>query len=88
MNLLGSAIRWRLLFATLLVAVMVVVTTALLAPASEAAPGANCSYYTDASHNALSGQFGRDCCNNAVSWGSKTSYPECGACFVCVPPGP
>lgn len=89
MNRLGTVIRWRLLVATLLVAVVTLVSTALLAPSSEAASAANCSYYNNANHTTLVGQFGKDCCNNVIAWGSKTTFSECGsACFLCVPPGP
>jgi len=88
MTRFGSAARWRLSIAMLLVGAMTLVAAMLFAPKSEAAPGANCSYYSDANHSTLVGQFGRDCCNNNVSWGIKTSFPQCGGCFVCVPPGP
>lgn len=60
-------------------------TTALLAPSSEAAPGANCTYY-DESLTTVVGQYGRDCCNNQIAWGQKTPHYECGGCFTCTPP--
>jgi hypothetical protein len=46
----------------------------------------NCTYYSNASHTVIVGQFGDDCCNNRVSWGKKTKFVECGGCFPCVPP--
>ncbi|WP_437730475.1 DUF6289 family protein [Sorangium sp. So ce1335] len=63
-------------------------TTALLAPSSEAAPGANCTYYSDASLTTVVGQYGRDCCNNQIAWGRKTQHYQCGGCFTCTPPPP
>lgn len=54
------------------------------APSVEAA--SNCTYYSDASHTTVVGKFGYDCCNNKISWGSKTQYSVCGACFICYPP--
>ncbi|XXY45026.1 DUF6289 family protein [Sorangium sp. So ce269] len=63
-------------------------TTALLAPSSEAAPGANCTYFSDESHTTVVGQYGRDCCNNRIAWGTKTPHHECGGCFTCTPPPP
>src|SRR5688572_6351191 len=39
MNRLGPVIRWRLLFATLIVALVTVVSTVLLIPSSEASTG-------------------------------------------------
>lgn len=46
----------------------------------------NCTYYSDASHTTVVGQYGYDCCNNKVSWGTKTQHSVCGACFICYPP--
>ena len=46
----------------------------------------NCTYYNNASHTTVVGQFGYDCCNNPVSWGRKSSFKVCGGCFVCFPP--
>ncbi|MDC0721200.1 DUF6289 family protein [Nannocystis bainbridge] len=59
---------------------------ALLSAPSDAA--SNCTYYGDASHTTVVGQYGRDCCNNKIAWGSKTQHAECGGCFVCQPPPP
>lgn len=46
----------------------------------------NCTYYNNAAHTTVVGQFGYDCCNNPVAWGRKTRYSACGGCFPCVPP--
>ena len=46
----------------------------------------NCTYYNNAQHTQIVGQFGYDCCNNPVAWGRKTSYYVCGGCFPCIPP--
>ena len=48
----------------------------------------NCTYYSDASHTTVVGQYGKDCCNNTVAWGVKTQYSVCGGCFICFPPPP
>jgi hypothetical protein len=82
-----SVVRRRWWLATLL-ACGAVLGAAWLAPESEAAPGSNCSYYSNASHTTLVGQYGRDCCNNVVAWGTKTAFSECGGCFLCTPPPP
>jgi len=46
----------------------------------------NCTYYNNAQHTQIVGQFGYDCCNNPVAWGKKTRYYDCGGCFPCFPP--
>jgi hypothetical protein len=46
----------------------------------------NCTYYNNANHSRVVGQFGYDCCNNPVAWGKKTAYKDCGGCFPCFPP--
>jgi hypothetical protein len=46
----------------------------------------NCTYYNNAAHTTVVGQFGYDCCNNPVHWGRKSAYSSCGGCFVCFPP--
>ena len=46
----------------------------------------NCTYYSNASHTQIVGQFGYDCCNNYVAWGKKSKFYECGGCFICFPP--
>jgi hypothetical protein len=61
---------------------------ATLPAASGEAAGNNCTYYSDASHTTVVGQYGYDCCNNRIAWGVKTQYSECGGCFVCFPPPP
>ena len=48
----------------------------------------NCTYYNNASHSMIVGQFGYDCCNNRVAWGRKTQFYQCGGCFPCYPPPP
>ena len=48
----------------------------------------NCTYYNNAQHTQVVGQFGRDCCNNNVAWGKKTQFSVCGGCFPCIPPPP
>lgn len=53
---------------------------------TEAATSNNCTYYSDASHTTVVGQYGKDCCNNTVAWGTKTQYSVCGGCFICYPP--
>lgn len=65
-------------------------TTALVAaevtPDALATLASNCTYYNNANHSQIVGQFGYDCCNNRVAWGRKTQYAACGGCFPCVPP--
>jgi uncharacterized protein DUF6289 len=79
-------LRKALLTALLLAAASFAATTA---PVSEAAAGSNCTYYSDASKNTVVGQFGKDCCNNNVAWGTKTQFSTCStACFICYPPPP
>ncbi|HEV8579258.1 MAG TPA: DUF6289 family protein [Thermoanaerobaculia bacterium] len=77
----------KALLATLVLAVAIFAAT--FVPASEAAPAGNCTYYSDAGHTTVVGQFGKDCCNNVVAWGVKTSFYSCSsACFICYPPPP
>lgn len=77
-------LRKAILAALLLAAVTFAVTSA---PVSEAATGSNCTYYSDASKTTVVGQYGYDCCNNLIAWGTKTSYYTCSsACFICYPP--
>lgn len=84
---LGSTARWRLVLA-FLAAGAAAATTALSTSSSDAAPAGNCTYYSDASPTTVFGQYGYDCCNNLVAWGSRTSFYECGGCFICFPPLP
>lgn len=58
----------------------------LVAPAIEAAPAGNCTYYSNGSYSTVVGQYGYDCCNNYVHWGVTTKFKVCGGCFVCFPP--
>lgn len=82
--MIPRSLRNVLLTALLLAAASFAATTA---PVSEAAPGSNCTYYSDASKTTVVGQFGKDCCNNNVAWGTKTAYSTCSsACFICYPP--
>ena len=79
-----QTLRRCLLAALLLAATAFSLTTA--APVTFAA--SNCTYYSDASHTTVVGQFGKDCCNNTVAWGVKSSFSSCGGCFICFPPPP
>jgi hypothetical protein len=77
----------KALLAILLLSVATFAAT--MPPAGEAAPAGNCLYYSDASHTTLVGKFGRDCCNNTIAWGVRTSFSSCSsACFICYPPPP
>jgi len=76
----------RAVFATMLLAVISFALMVLVVPTTEAAPAGNCTYYSNASHTTVVGQFGKDCCNNPVAWGTRTSFYSCGGCFVCFPP--
>lgn len=65
------------------------VFAATSAPTANAAPAGNCIYYSNASHTTVVGKFGKDCCNNTIAWGYRTSYYQCSpGCFMCVPPPP
>ena len=76
----------KAILALLLVAASFAATTA---PKIEAASGSNCTYYSDGSKTTVVGQFGKDCCNNTIAWGTKTQYSTCSqACFICYPPPP
>lgn len=78
----------RMLVATgallLFVALFVFAGTTLATRETVAA--SNCTYYNNAAHTTVVGQFGYDCCNNKVAWGVKTQFSSCGGCFVCTPP--
>ena len=86
MTRLNLASFRKTVFATLMLGVIVFGVMALTVSPAPAAPGANCTYYSNASHTTVVGKFGRDCCNNAVAWGIKTQFSTCGGCFVCFPP--
>ena len=76
----------RAFLATVLLGVIALSVLALTVSSTPAAPGANCTYYSNASHTTVVGQFGRDCCNNVVAWGVKSKFYVCGGCFICYPP--
>jgi hypothetical protein len=76
----------RTILATLLLSVMAFAILVLIVPSSEAAPSGNCTYYSNGSYTTVVGQYGYDCCNNYVAWGTKTRFAQCGGCFVCFPP--
>lgn len=81
-----TATALRASIVTTVLAVTTLGIVSLAAPSSEAAPGANCTYYSNGSYTTVVGQFGYDCCNNRVAWGRKSSFAVCGGCFVCFPP--
>jgi hypothetical protein len=81
-----AALLRRAILATLVLGVMTVGLLTILTPTNEAAPAGNCTYYSNASHTTVVGQYGYDCCNNYVAWGIKTKFSVCGGCFVCFPP--
>ena len=81
-----KTLRKALLAAFVLAVALFAATTV---PVSEAAPAGNCIYYNNASHDTVVGKFGKDCCNNVIAWGTRTSFYECSsACFICYPPPP
>jgi hypothetical protein len=70
-----------------IVTIALLVTALLIIDTShEAIAASNCTYYSNASHTVVVGQFGYDCCNNRVAWGTKTAFKSCGGCFICFPP--
>jgi hypothetical protein len=77
--------RTRILLVATLFVVGLVFGVAMNSP-TDAAPTSNATYYNNAAHSMVVGQFGKDCCNNPVAWGKKTPYVTYGGCFVCVPP--
>jgi len=85
-NRLTSTTLFRAILATFVLGVMAFALLVLAVPASVAAPSGNCTYYNNAAHSTVVGQFGRDCCNNPVAWGVKTQFSSCGGCFICFPP--
>ncbi len=67
--------------------VLPVLVLALWASAPVADAATNCTYYSDASHTTVVGEFGIDCCNNHVARGHKTQFSFCSsACLICYPP--
>ncbi|HKQ63329.1 MAG TPA: DUF6289 family protein [Candidatus Polarisedimenticolaceae bacterium] len=84
-------LRWnfrRAILATVVLSVSALAIAVLMVPTTEAAPAGNCTYYNNAAHQTVVGKFGKDCCNNPVAWGVRTSYYVCGGCFICFPPNP
>ena len=75
----------RSILASVVVGAVAFAVLALTASPAPAAPTSNCTYYNNAAHTTVVGQFGRDCCNNAVAWGIKTQFKTCGGCFICYP---
>ena len=86
MSRVMATTRRRTIFATFLLSVVVLAIVVLSIPANQAAPAGNCTYYNNANHSKVVGQFGYDCCNNYVAWGTRTQYYTCGGCFICFPP--
>ena len=85
-NLTNPSLLRRILVLAFLVAVLTFALT-VTTPVSSAATGSNCTYYSDASHTTVVGEFGKDCCNNTVARGHKSSYSVCSsACLICYPP--
>lgn len=77
----GRKVLVATLLLTLLAAFLVVGV-----PSRGIEAASNCTYYSNASHTVVVGQFGYDCCNNPVAWGRKTAFKVCGGCFPCFPP--
>ena len=77
--------RVRILVIATLFLVGLVFSVTMYSP-TVAAPTSNATYYNNASHTQIVGQFGKDCCNNPVAWGVKTKFVVYGGCFTCVPP--
>ena len=77
--------RTRILLIATLFVIGVLFGVAINTP-TDAAPTSNATYYSNASHTTIVGQFGYDCCNNRVAWGTKTKFVTYGGCFLCVPP--
>jgi hypothetical protein len=84
----GLVSRWRIIFAGLIMAAAIGAATTVPMSSTEAAPAGNCTYYSDATRTTVVGKFGKDCCNNVIAWGTRTSFFQCGGCFICTPPPP
>lgn len=84
MNDKSSSLR-KAAFAAILLSLLALAAVVSV-PSLDAA--SNCTYYNNASHSVVVGQYGYDCCNNRVAWGVKTQYSQCGGCFICYPPPP
>jgi hypothetical protein len=76
----------RAILATLLLSVIAFGIVVIAVPSSQAASSANCTYYSNSSYTTVVGQYGYNCCNNPIAWGTKTRYARCGGCFICYPP--
>jgi hypothetical protein len=74
------------LSALVLTLVLTLFVLGAMIPVASGEAAGNCTYYSDASHTMVVGQYGYDCCNNQIAWGTKTQYSECGGCFICYPP--
>ncbi|WP_434419302.1 DUF6289 family protein [Nannocystis pusilla] len=61
MNKVGRTVLFLALFAV-----------GALYGASSVDAASNCTYYSDASRTTVVGQYGYDCCNNKIAWGTKT----------------
>jgi len=77
--------RTRILLMTTLFLVGLLFGVSVHSP-TDAAPSSNATYYNNAAHSIVVGQFGKDCCNNTVAWGTKTKFVTYGGCFLCLPP--
>jgi hypothetical protein len=74
------------LFAILLLTMLAI---GLMASVPTLDASTNCTYYNNAAHTTVVGQYGTDCCNNKVAWGVKTQFSQCSpACLLCTPPPP
>lgn len=78
--------RRALIVVTLVLCTVLVAVAFAMLPSRNAEAASNCTYYNNAAHTTVVGQFGYDCCNNPVAWGRKTQYSVCGGCFPCIPP--
>ena len=76
----------RKILVAALVLVLLAAFSVVMVPSHRIEAASNCTYYSNASHTTVVGQFGYDCCNNPVAWGIKTQYKSCGGCFICFPP--
>ena len=86
MTYLKNSTLRRAILAALLVPVLAMAMVTSV-PTSEAAPGPNCTYFSDASKTTVVGRFGKDCCNNTIAQGQKTPHYTCSqACLICYPP--
>lgn len=80
--------RGRVVLVAALLLALLVTAAVLTVSSPDVQAAANCTYYNNAAHTMVVGQFGYDCCNNPVAWGRKSSFSVCGGCFPCIPPPP